>query len=270
MGQCVSQQYAEPEEGELGVRIKRFPQIPGEDEKGRRKPRPPPKMLPPSKRYSAVEDDPLVRALQRRVDASSGGKDKEREEAVMSARMAISLPLPSRASQSLAHAAAAPDAPGLIFKALHIAVLAGNIKWATSTPEVALLLSDDVVFTDLRGETVSGKEAVLVAMNEAVERLLKRISGSTRSGKEGQLKTNHMKLQCSPLTSMGQATWSSVISIRCAQLPRPTSHHRLTRTNRLYLMTVRIRETYIMDENGKIKQLKREMASKEALKVAAA
>ena len=35
-------------------------------------------------------------------------------------------------------------------------------------------------------------------------------------------------------------------------------------------MTVRIRETYVMDENGKIKQLKREMASKEALKVVSA
>ena len=33
-------------------------------------------------------------------------------------------------------------------------------------------------------------------------------------------------------------------------------------------MTVRIRETYVIDENGKIKQLKREMANKEQLKLA--
>ena len=222
MGACVSVEappYPDnPAPGELGVIVKRFPSVPGEDAPApRRKARrpPPPRLLPASQRVD-IFNDPLVKALQRRVDAHANKDDP----AAAALRAALALPLPSRATGALALAAAvAPDAPAQLFKALHVAVLAGNCKWATSTPDVALLLSDEIVFTDLRGETTQGKEAVLVAMNEAVERLLKRISGSTRSGKSGELKTNHMKLSSSPLTSLGQGTWSSVISFRCARRP---------------------------------------------------
>ena len=77
-----------------------------------------------------------------------------------------------------------PQAPGVLYAAMTEAIKAANVKWATTNPEVAALLSPEITYVDLRGEESVGVPAVLESMDAGIERLLTRISRSTRSGKQ--------------------------------------------------------------------------------------
>ena len=142
-----------------------------------------------------------------------------------------------------------PTAPGVLYAAMQEAIKSANLQWATSSPEVASLLADDIVYIDMRGEVAEGKAAALEAMDAGVERLLKRISRSTRSGKTG-LKTDHLRLKAAPCKRVSNDVYLMVFEFK------------------LYLMNVRIQEEYTMDADNRIVQLKRSMAGAKELVVA--
>lgn len=79
--------------------------------------------------------------------------------------------LPRRGSDGfiadqLARRESMPTAPAVLYTAMHEAIQAGNLQWATSNAEVAALLAEDVTYVDLRGEEAVGKEATLKSMDE--------------------------------------------------------------------------------------------------------
>ena len=142
-----------------------------------------------------------------------------------------------------------PVAPSVLYAAMKEAIQTANLQWATSSPEVAALLADDIVYTDMRGEVAEGKAAALEAMDAGVERLLQRISRSTRSGKQG-LKTDHLRLKAAPCKRIANDVWLQIWEFK------------------LYLMNVRIQEEYTLDGEQRIVQLKRSMAGAKELVVA--
>jgi len=112
---------------------------------------------------------------------------------------------------------------------------------------VAALLSPKVEYTDLRGEVAHGKQAALESMDRGMERLLTRISKSTRSGKN-----DHVRVRADG-PAPGREDGSFVVII----------------TFRLYLLVVRMKETHWLDEDGLILKLVRGMATTADVKAVA-
>lgn len=140
-----------------------------------------------------------------------------------------------------------PDAPKKLLALLQLAIGEGTVNWATGSDAVAALLSPKIQYTDLRGEVAQGKQAALESMDRGMERLLSRISKSTRSGKK-----DHVQVRGDG-PAPGGAAGSFVVII----------------TFRLYLLVVRMKETYFLDENGLILKLTRGMATSADVKAVA-
>jgi hypothetical protein len=168
--------------------------------------------------------DEIALAAQHRFAGSAVGRSRillDRAGDVVTAPS----PFPARASDAEpgdgSDGDGLPTAPGVLYAAMQEAIKSANLQWATSSPEVASLLADDIVYIDMRGEVAEGKAAALEAMDAGVERLLKRISRSTRSGKTG-LKTDHLRLKAAPCKRVSKDVFLMVFEFK------------------LYLMNVRI------------------------------
>ncbi len=250
----------------------------------------------PRRALPGAAPDALAEAASRRVAEATSASEAiaERVAAMRTAEL-----LPRRdsggakaAAAQLARRKSTPAAPGVLFAALQKAIAENDYQWATRSAEVGALLAEEVQYVDLRGELAEGKQAALQSMDEGapcaavqervprlraaarlalrrrahrrrahrafppphppraragMERLLKRISRSTRSGKN-----DHIKIKADGPKPAGRGVWLMVFTFR------------------LYLMTVRIAEEYLLDKEGRITRLTRTMATPAQAKQAAA
>lgn len=148
-----------------------------------------------------------------------------------------------------------PRAPIILSAAIQDAIRDANMKWATSSAEVAAQLHEEVVYIDMRSEIAEGKQAALESMDAGVSRLLQRMSRSTRSGKT-ELRTDHIRLKVSPPQRMAAAS------------KRNNTIWTVDFRFKLYLMNIHIIETYELDDSGKIVRLKRQLAGSKEVVVA--
>jgi hypothetical protein len=147
-----------------------------------------------------------------------------------------------------------PRAPIILSAAIQDAIRDANMQWATMSAEVAAQLHEEVVYIDMRGEIAEGKQAALESMDAGVSRLLQRMSRSTRSGKT-ELRTDHIRLKVSPPRRMAASKRNNTVW---------TVDFRF----KLYLMNIRIIETYELDDRGKIVRLQRQLAGSKEVVVA--
>ncbi len=127
-----------------------------------------PSLAPRAPSSRAVEPDKIAIAAERRLSDTAVGT-KALADRVAGLRSLDQL-LPRRASDGGAHSKLArrdsvPTAPSVLYNAMSAAIKDANLEWATTSPEVAALLADDVEYIDLRGEAVVGKQAALESMN---------------------------------------------------------------------------------------------------------
>ena len=154
--------------------------------------------------------DALVAAASRRVAITACGVDDSAER-VASLRSLHTI-MPRRdadGASALARRSSVPAAPGVLYTHLEAAIAANNYKWATGSAEVGGLLAEDVEYTDLRGELACGKQAALESMDAGMERLLRRISRSTRSGSN-----DHIKLKADGPKAAGRGVWVMIFTFK--------------------------------------------------------
>lgn len=180
-----------------------------------------------------------ARRVARHYQASRGG-DQERIYAKL---RSFAKTMPQRAASSSSSSSSShnkkleiPVAPRVLAEAAEAAMHGCDNEWARRDA-VADLLAVDIVYNTMDGKRVLGKEAVIDKMNDTMEKMTKRLRRSSTRGDGKNMR--HLKMRSEGPTYAGSGVWL------------------MSYTFEMMLMKIRVREEFVMDDRGMIKELTR-------------
>ena len=175
----------------------------------------------------------LLEASTRRRARHRARDEKARTYAKLRA-FADAMPRRDRIAPIVAPRRDVPAAPAALSAAFEDAVADADFTWADA-PTVADLLADDVVYRTVDGYRAVGKAETIAKMNEAVVKLVRRLRRSAGGG--GAVRAPKVKSEGPRLQAEGEWVMTHVFT--------------------MMLMKVKVRETFVLDERGKIRALTR-------------
>jgi hypothetical protein len=168
----------------------------------------------------------------------------------------------------------APSVPQVPFSLPILAKLAaeatqtGDAEWA-SDDSVRSLLTEDVVYNTMEGQRVCGRDAVVEKMNRSVEKLARRFKMNafygSGSGRDFEKKTGGAEGRPRGKTPDALPKSASRVKVKSEGFTRSFDHKGreiwiVHYAFDLLLMKVRVRETFRVDGQGKIKEFTRSRA----------
>lgn len=149
----------------------------------------------------------------------------------------VVMPKPFDANARLT-AREVPQAPITLSQAFGEAIKAQDFEWA-KREEISSLFSRDVDYLNVHGEFFQGKEDVLKSLCESVRRLSQRLRLSSARG-DGETLKKYTKMTTTGPNYKGRGTereWSSWV---------------IDYTFKVLLLTIKIRETYYIDDTNEL------------------
>ena len=173
-----------------------------------------------------------ARRVARHYEAGLGDR-----ELVYAKLRSFAKAMPQRADRSARTAdREVPTAPKVLAEAAEAALHGQDDEWA-GRQAVIDLLAPEVVYNTMDGERLRGREATVRKMNDTMTKMMKRMrrSSSRRDGKS----MRHVKMRMEGPTYAGGGVWI------------------MAYTFEVMLMKIKVREEFVMDEQGRIKELTR-------------
>ena len=180
--------------------------------------------------------EPVRQSAKRVVE--DGPVDEETERKFQHLlNLPVVIPKPGDANTKLT-ARETPQAPITLSRAFGEAIKTQDFEWATRE-EIASLFSRDVDYLNVHGEFFQGKDDVLQSLCESVRRLSQRLRMSSARGDGATLK-KYTNMTTTGPNYKGRGTereWSSWV---------------IDYTFKVLLLTIKIRETYYIDDTNEL------------------